>query len=343
MDDLALSTQGRSLWILDDVTPLRQLAAAPVRAAAHLYTPRDAYRVNAAGPGREESAPEPRPQGALLHYYLADSATSPITLEVLDARGTVVRAFTSDTALARERALPALPVKRGMHRIVWDLTYPGPRPVKGAVLWGYTGGVKAPPGAYQVRLTAAGVTETRPFRVLADRRFPFTQGDYEEQFRVASQVRDSMNAIAQAIETLRSVKEQAARAVEQAARVDRAAELRPISDSLAAKLGAVEERLIQTRSRSGQDPIRFAGRLDNQFAELYGNVTGTDGYIAGGAEGRPTKGAFERLTDLNAEWAPLAARLRAILETDVPAFNAAVVRAGVAPVTVPVRRPITSM
>jgi hypothetical protein len=349
-DDLIVSTQGRSIYILDDLTPLQQLAAGTPTTRVHVYTPRDAYRITAASgaAGREEYAPDPYPAGALLHYYLGAAADSarPVLLEVLDASGAVVRTWTSDTAKAREARTPAIPAAAGMHRVVWDVTYPGPTPVKGVVLWGYSEGVKAPPGTYRVRLTANGATQTREFRVRPDPRLTgVTEADYVAQFRAASAVRDTMNAIAQAIETVRAARDQSARVAELAARTDRAAEIRAAADSLARRLGAVETELTQTRSQSGQDPIRFAGRLDNQYAELYGNLTGVHGYISGGPEGRPTAGALERLRDLDRLWTPVATRLREILERDVPAFNALVTGAGVTPILLPPRptspRPIS--
>jgi hypothetical protein len=143
--------------------------------------------------------------------------------------------------------------------------------------------------------------------------------------------------VTQAIETIRSLKEQASRAVEQAGRIERTAEVKPAADSLAGKLTGVEDGLIQSRSQSGQDPIRFAGKLDNQFAELYGYVTGPSGYIAGGAEGRPTRGATERLADLQRTWAPLRAQLQVIIDRDLAAFNALLQRLGLGAIVVPRR------
>jgi hypothetical protein len=95
------------------------------------------------------------------------------------------------------------------------------------------------------------------------------------------------------------------------------------------------------KSESGQDPIRFPGMLDNQYAELYGNVTGTDGYIAGGPEGAPTAGAMRRMEDLNADWAELRQRLQVIFDTEVAEFNALIERLGIPAVAVEGRRPIT--
>jgi hypothetical protein len=338
-NDLVVATQGRSIWILDDLTPLHQLADVASGARAHLYKPRDAWRVQigGGGAGGVEAAPDPAPAGAIIHYYLS-APDSSMRIEVIDARGTTVRSFSTDTALSRQNGAPVLANKRGGNRLIWDLTYTGPRYPKNAVTWGYTGGVKAPPGEYRVRLVANGVTVEKPFRVLADPRLTsITQADYDEQFRIAIQVRDSITAVTQAIETIRSLKEQATRAVEQAGRIERTADVKPAADSLAGKLTGVEDGLIQSKSQSGQDPIRFAGKLDNQLAELYGYVTGPSGYIAGGAEGRPTRGAMERLGDLQQTWTPLRARLQEIIDRDLVAFNALLQRLGLGAIVVPRR------
>ena len=337
-NDLVVATQGRSLWILDDLTPLHQLADVASGARAHLYTPRDAWRVQVGGGGAGgvEAAPDPAPAGAIIQYYLA-TPDSAIRIEILDARGASVRSFSTDTAAARQNGTTVLAIRRGGNRLIWDLTYAGPRYPKNAVTWGYTGGVKAPPGAYRVRLTANGVTMEKPFRVLADPRLTVSQTDYDEQFRIAIEVRDSITSVTNAIETIRSLKEQADRALEQAARIERTSDVKPMADSLASRLTGVEGGLIQTKSQSGQDPIRFAGKLDNQLAELYGYVTGPSGYIAGGVEGRPTRGALERLADLQQVWAPLRAQLQQIIDRDLAAFNALLQRLGLGAIVVPRR------
>ncbi len=341
--DLVVATQGRALYVLDDITPLHQLADVAKGTTAHLFTPRDTYRaqVGGGGAGGVENAPDPLPMGAMLQLWFASAPDSATRVDVVDARGTVVRSFTTDTARARKLGQPALKSAAGAQRVVWDLTYPGPRLLDGQTIWGYTGGVKAPPGRYEARLASGGVAQTRAFRVLADPRLPnVAQADYDEQFRVASAVRDSMNAANDAIAMIRSVKEQASRAVEQAGRVNRSSDVKPAADSLADKLGGVERSLIQTKSESGQDPIRFPGQLDNELTELYTNLTGVDSYIYGGPEGRPTKGAMERMNDVMRTWTPLSARLRTILERDVPAFNELLRRLGLGAIVLP-PKPVT--
>ncbi|MCC7323476.1 MAG: hypothetical protein IT358_06590, partial [Gemmatimonadaceae bacterium] len=147
--------------------------------------------------------------------------------------------------------------------------------------------------------------------------------------------RDSLNVVNAALETIRAVREQATRAVEQAGRINRASEVTPAADALGASLGGVELQLNQVKSESGQDPIRHPGQLDNQLIELYTNLTGDDSYIYGGPEGRPTRGALQRTNDLMQAWAPLSARVRTIIEREVPAFNELLKRLGLGAIVLP--------
>jgi photosystem II stability/assembly factor-like uncharacterized protein len=324
-DDLVLSTQGRSLWIIDDVSPLRELSAAVTASAAHLFTPAPAVR---AQKGVDPFDPQPgladQPaNGAVIHYWLGQAASGPVTLEIRDATQRTVRLLTSDSTVSQTARTTRLPTGRGLHRVVWDLTYPGPRAIDGQVVWGYLGGIKAPPGTYEAILTANGVTARRSLTVLPDPRLPhITAAEYAEQFRIASEVRDSLDALNRTLKDLRDVRTQTEGLLASARRIAAEDALRQPVDSLMIKLQGLETRLSQIKSKSGQDPIRFAGQLDNQWAELYGNVTGPNGYISGGPEGRPTRGATERLVELRARWETLRAIWQEVITTDLPALNA---------------------
>ena len=331
--DVIVSTQGRSFWILDDVTPLHEITDRVAEASAHLYKPRDAYRVNDRG-GDEEYSPEVKPHGAMLHYYVADSTE--VTLEILDASGQLVTTFSSDSTAAEEHGVKLIETKAGMHRVVWDLTYPGPDMIKEAVTWGYTGGIKAPPGEYQARMTANGVTQTKSFAVLKDPRLEeVQQADFEAQFELAVQVRDSLTSIQNALRRISEVQEQVEWITERVNKAGQGDELAGISTQLLEKLSGVENKLRQTKNQSNQDPIRFAPQIDNQFIELYNYVTGPDGYIAGGAEGRPTPAAYTRFEDVKVLWNEVRGELITIFETDVAAFNAAFERVDISRVSVP--------
>ena len=213
---------------------------------------------------------------------------------------------------------------------------PVPITLKKAVISGYEGGVKAPPGTYRVSLTAAGETLARSLEVAADPRQPrVTQEDYEEQYRLAAAIRDTVTRVYDGLRQIRSVREQVASIGERVVKEGYAAELGEHADTLGTRLGAVEDALRQTKNESDQDALRFSPKLDTQYLNLYAYVTGEDNYSFGGPDGRPSAGAYERFEDLNAEWAILRQRLRTVLETDVPAFNEALLRNGVQAVIVP--------
>ena len=334
-DDLILSTQGRSFWVMDDITPLRQIDRGVQQADVHLFAPRPAIRVNdRADTDQHVPGPEPRPSGALLYYSLADSAEA-IRIEVVDDQGRVARVFSNDSTVAKEQKTELLAAGAGMHRIAWDLLYTPPNLLEDAVIWGYTGGVKARPGAYEVRLTADGATATQPLTVLPDPRLEVATADYREQFDLAMQIRDRIDEIQDALRTIHSLREQLDYVEARAEEAGAAARVEAPADALRAKLAALENQLMQTRNQSNQDPIRFPPRLDNQFVELYNNVTGPDGYIAGGPEGRPTAGAQERYQDLVGEWQGLQAELATVLQSDLQAVNAAFAELSLAPLSVP--------
>jgi len=318
--DLVMSTQGRSFWILDDVTPLHEMDEDLAKQTVHLFQPRPAYKVNDSGAGDlTDNAPEGRPSGTLIHYALPDTAGNELRLEIIDEQARVVRVFSSDTTLAKEHKTTVLKPKKGLNRFNWDLTYEGPTFVDDAIIWGYTGGVKAPPGTYDVRLTYGEEIQTQQVEVREDPRIAdqISDEDYQEQLRLGLEIRDAITEVHAKIAEIRSVKEQ----IDWIKERSDDEELNTHADSILQDLTALEEQLIQTRNKSNQDPIRFAPRLDNQLVENYGYVTGADSYISGGREGRPNEAAYNRWSDLEEEWTELKAEVEQTLEEKVEAFN----------------------
>jgi photosystem II stability/assembly factor-like uncharacterized protein len=188
--DLVLSTQGRSFWILDNVTPLHQRADSLRAASTALFAPRDAYRMRYRGSfggleaSRNASAdPQYPPPGAMIDYWLPSGRTAPVTLEIRDASGAVIRAFSSEAAGERDvppsepgmRApslervgTPRLPAEAGLNRFIWDLEHPGPWSTS-ARSSGRNGPMAAP-GRYTVRLSSGCWSAERPLVVQADPR-----------------------------------------------------------------------------------------------------------------------------------------------------------------------------
>ncbi len=219
--DLAISTQGRSFWILDDLAPLHEMTDAIAAANAHLFTPREAIRYRyRAGFGGEESSrggagaelPQYPPAGAMIDYWLAGAATTGLSLDILDAGGTVVRTFSSDsmsdTAAARV-GTPRLTTRAGLNRFVWDMAHPGPWSASASRGRGGIGPMAAP-GTYTVRLNAGGATTTRTLTLRADPRVladGLTQEVLEQQLAHNLRARDLLsdaNRVAERIRALRA-------------------------------------------------------------------------------------------------------------------------------------------
>jgi photosystem II stability/assembly factor-like uncharacterized protein len=198
-DDLVIATFGRSFWVLDDVTALRQWSAKVADADAWLFNPQTAYRVR---PGADQGTPipldEPQaenpPTEAILDYYLKEKPTEPVSLEIYDAAGKLVRRFASNDEVTKTNPddldIPMywihdtqpISAEAGMHRMVWDLTYAtaGRRRSRRG-----PGGVLAMPGRYTVKLNAGGKTLTAGLVVKMDPGVTVTQVDLQKQFTLA--------------------------------------------------------------------------------------------------------------------------------------------------------------
>ncbi len=318
--DLVMSTQGRSFWILDDISPLHEFSKELAAKEAHLFETKGAYKVNDKGSGGlSELAPEVKPSGATMYYYLKDSAQSEVKLEIIDEQARVVQIFSSDTATAKKHKTPILKVADGTHRITWDLTYEGPTFVDGTIIWGYTGGVKAPPGTYEARLVYGDGSVTQTIEVKEDPRIAdqISDEDYQAQLELGLQLRDAITEVHESIAEIQSVKKQVKWLTEQSDDE----EVQETAQQILKELTGYEEQLMQTKNESNQDPIRFAPRLDNQMVENYNYVTGQDGYISGGREGRPPKAAYDRWNDLEGEWVEIKEKVEESLKRNVETFN----------------------
>jgi photosystem II stability/assembly factor-like uncharacterized protein len=259
-NDLIASTQGRAFWVLDDVTPLQDLAdATAATATAHLVAPRDAVRARRAGFGRAPAgAGQNPPAGAVISYWLGRDQD--VTLEIADTKGAVVK-----TATSRDRNGPA--GTRGMHRFIWDMRYPDAHGIDGGTFLagGNLRGPIALPGTYQVRLKAGAESQTQPLRIAADPRSQATAAELQEQFDLLIMIRDKVSAIHDAVnDVVRMRKALASRKDAAAQRQD-------------AALEAVQKELVELRFVGYDDQMLvFDLKLNNRMAALQGYVSQGD-------------------------------------------------------------------
>jgi hypothetical protein len=230
-DDLIAATHGRGFWILDDITPLRQMTPGIANAAAFLFRPQTAVRVrwdmNTDTPvPPDEPAGQNPPDGAIIDYYLGPAASGPVTLEISDSAGKLVRRYSSDDPAPRADPALAIPSywvrpaqtlsnHAGMHRFLWDMHYaPLPEerpeypmqaiahdtPVAASSPWAMT-------GTYTVKLTVNGQSYAEPLAVKMDPRVHTSSADLLLQFSVSKQLYDDQGAAAKALEQIRALRE----------------------------------------------------------------------------------------------------------------------------------------
>ncbi len=229
-DDLVVGTHGRGFWILDDISPLRQMSAEIAASSAHLFRPAVTYRIrrsqNTDTPlPPEEPAGQNPPDGAIVYYCLKTAATEPVTIEIFDAAKKLVRRYSSDdkpepidpdlnvpTYWIRPANIP--PASAGMHRFVWDLHYPPPDALEheypiSAIYRDtprYPLGAVVLPGRYSVKLTAGGKSYIQPLTVKMDPRIKTPAPGLLQQFTLATKITGMLHQDYEALQEVRALR-----------------------------------------------------------------------------------------------------------------------------------------
>jgi photosystem II stability/assembly factor-like uncharacterized protein len=232
-DDIVVGTHGRSFWILDNITPLRQLSAQTTAASTQLFAPQVTYRMrrnnNTDTPlPPEEPAGQNPPDGAMIDYFLKSAAKGPVTLEITDSAGNVVRRFSSADKLEpsnpRDFNVPAywfrpprgLSFAAGMHRFIWDLHYPDPdvldRDFPISAIYHntplYPLGAVVLPGRYTVKLTAEGKTYSQLLEIQMDPRVKTSPDDLRRLFDLDRKIAGALHRDYVAIQQVRNLRSQ---------------------------------------------------------------------------------------------------------------------------------------
>jgi photosystem II stability/assembly factor-like uncharacterized protein len=304
-NDLVLATHGRSFWILDDVSPLREYSDAIAQRPVNLYTPAPAIRYHSGEGARAVLAGRNPPAGAVIYYYLKAEPKGETTIEILDSLGTAVRRYSSKkTEALREPLNPEdkkpekqIKPRPGLNRFVWDLHYEGPRYVPGYYLYEYEDGAKGPmalPGKYQVRLSVEGVTATVPLEVKLDPRVTVAPEDLQKQFDLRTQIVAQLNRIFDAVNQIQDVRLQMDGLLRRLPENPANTPLRSAAKDLDQKLMAVRDELLDLRIEANEDSLAFPSRLDTRLAFLAMAVgEGTDS-----APNEPAYRQFNKLKGL---------------------------------------------
>jgi len=313
-NDLVISTQGRSFWILDDVSPLQQLTAEVAASKAHLFKPRPVYRVDYGRSFERETNQalgQNPPPGLIVYYYLPEPSTQPVSLEFQDANGAPIDSFSS-AAKPVGRGHDTVSTEVGLNRFVWDLRYPDAHGIDGGThfLGGTLKGPRAAPGNYKVRLAVNGQSLTQDFEIKKDPRLATTEAEYQKQFQLSLAIRDKVSTLDDAVNGINRVLKQL-ESVSHSAKTDKS--LVESASKLKSELDAVQKKLIEPRFTGFDDQtLIFPLQLNNRLASIQGFVQGDYG---------PTEQDYEVFKMLSSELDQILVSLKRIFDVDVPAFN----------------------
>ena len=275
-NNLIAATQGRALWMIDDLTPMQQLSDAVKNAKSYLFKPLAAYRMNG-GQARRATLTmgTNHPNGVMIYYYLADkpSPKDSMELTITDQHGKTIQTF-STYAKDREHKLEP---KQGSNLFVWDMMEDPAERFDGLIMWWASlSGPKAVPGNYQVTLKSLGTEQTQDFEILKDPRGTGTIADIQKQHDFLAEIRDKMTETHRTIEDIRLVRKQMKGYEEMIKGMDKVDEIIAKMKNIDSAMTQIEEALYQTKNQSPQDPLNFPIRLNNKLAHLTTLTSGND-------------------------------------------------------------------
>ena len=343
--DLVVGTHGRSFWILDDITPLRQMTDGVAASDAHLFKPRTTHRFPPAmglgldrrtGEGKSyqlalgvpatfyfEQDAEGRsvrkfadagdnpPSGVVVCYYLKEKPDGEVTLTFFDSDGEVIKSFSSGSDDG-----PEVTADAGANSFIWNMRYPDARKVEGEAMpqtgraaVSLTGPVAAP-GAYRVRLEAGGQVLEQDFEIAKDAGVQSSDEDLQAQFDLLIAIRDKISETHDSVSRLRSIRDQVAGWKSRAEGRSGAEPVLDAAEQIEEKLTAVEEVLFN----SGGETRAMATKLNGKLASLTAVVSSADWV--------PTQQSHGVFEDVSARVDVQTAALQSVIDDDVPAFVA---------------------
>jgi photosystem II stability/assembly factor-like uncharacterized protein len=309
-NSLIVATQGRSLWMLDDLSVLQQLYGKNTSDNI-LFKPKDTYRMRGGSFKGSKTAGTNLPNGVITYFNLNKyNDKDEVSLTYFDTKGDTIKTFSTTDKKNK------LKVKKGPNQFVWNMIYDGAQSFPGMILWWASlQGPRAIPGNYKVSLNVNGQTISSPFTILADPRSESTLADMKKQFEFVKDINKTMDDTHKTIKKIRSINEKLAAFQEQYKDNDKVKDLVEKAKAMQEKFSNIEKALYQTKNRSGQDPLNFPIRLNNKLGHLnslvgMGDFAPTEQDIA--VKNELTKAINVQLTAFNK-----------LVDDEIKAFNAA--------------------
>jgi photosystem II stability/assembly factor-like uncharacterized protein len=307
-NDLVVATQGRSFYILDDLSMIQQLDNEAVKKDLHIFSVNPSYRMDGFQSQNVVNAGMNPPNGAIINYFLKNvDDSSKVSISLFDKNRKLLKTFATDSKDNK------IEVNKGINRFVWDMMYPPAERVDGMILWnGVPGRMKAVPGNYFVRVRVGKDSVETDFKIIGDPNYKISQQEYEEQHAFLTEVMQKFNEVQKTIKDIRLLRTQVN---ELSARLgkDMPADVKKMGDSVLAHISAIEETLYQTKAKSSQDVLNFPIRLNDKISGVYNAAN--SGHFA------PSKQVREVYADLAAQADVQLAKFKNVVDKELPALN----------------------
>jgi len=303
-NSLAISTQGRSFWILDDLMPLREAGGQSIEKNV-LYSPKTAYHTNLNN------------KGVSIKYYVANEVDTSVIakLEILASDGDVIRTYYAEPD--EDKNQHKLKIKKGYNSLSWNMRIDGPELVDdfvSMVLRNPAPGPTVPPGDYKIRLTIGEWQQEKPLLVELDPRWTHvTEADYVLQYEMGKDIADIIDKSHKMISNIRAIRTQANDIAKRAVKAGYTKKLQESAETLAKKLTEVEGMIIQNKIETSQDAINFPRKFSNHIGRVYSVLVYADG--------KPTGGVIERYNDVKQEFEEIKENLDKVMLNEFIAFN----------------------
>lgn len=312
-DNLIAATQGRSFWIIDDLTPIHQLTTNVMKKNVILFKPQDSYRMGGGRGATSKTAGTNHYGGVAINYYIKNKEKKDVvSLQIYDSNNQLIKTYS--TKPDKEKKEAKLTVKDGNNIFHWDMMYPGAERVQGMILWWASlSGPMALPGNYKVTLKVGDTSTSQNFTILKNPVSETTLADAKAQFDFINSINKKVTEIHKALKNVKKVRAQIKALKKSIKDKKKHKELLDYADTLLKDMTKVEETLYQTKSRSNQDPLNFPIRLNNKLAHL-NSLTRIGSYA-------PTQQAIDFKNEINKEIDKELAKLYSMFTNQVKTLN----------------------